>query len=117
MHVDKSWRMLLSMAVMERERWTDERLDKAFDRIDTDLREIRVETKRGFERVDKRFERIDDKFNPVLSEMNARFDSMQSEMNLRFEAVQRNMTLWFVSLFGTILASLVTAGAALISLT
>jgi len=83
---------------MERERWTDERLDKTFDRIDADLRELRVETKKGFERVDERL------------------GSMQSEMNLRFEAVQRNMTLWFVSLFGTILACLVTAAAALISL-
>ena len=63
------------MAVM-RESWTDKRLDdlnekvdRGFDRIDADLRLLRVETrteftalreemKRGFERVDERFEAL-----------------------------------------------------------
>ena len=104
------------MTVMERQRWTDERLDKAFDRDDADIREIRVEIKGGFERVEKRFERIDDKFDAVLAEMNARFESMQAEMNARFEAVQsemntrfdslqRTMFIGFVTLFASILAS------------
>ena len=87
------------MAVMERERWTDERIDKAFDRVDADIRELRVEIKRGFERVDMRF------------------DSMQRETTARFDSMQRNMTLWFVSLFSTIIASLITAAVAVISLT
>jgi len=88
--------MLLSMAVMERERWTDERLDKAFDRIDADLRELRVEMQRGFERVDTRFERVDDKF-----------EAMQSEMNLRFDSMQRTMIIGFVTLFASIVASVI----------
>lgn len=83
------------MAVMERERWTDERLDKAFDRVDADIRELRVEMRRGFEQIDKRFERVDD----------------------RFDALQRNMTTWFIALFSTILASLITGLFAVISLT
>ncbi len=83
------------MAVMARERWTDERLDKAFDRVDADLRELRVEMRRGFDQIDKRFERVDDKF----------------------DSLQRNMTTWFVALFSTILASLITGVFAMISLT
>jgi len=84
------------MAVMARERWTDERLDKAFDRVDADLREIRIEVKRGFERVDKRFERVDDKFDAVLAEMNSRFDSLQ-----------RTMIIGFVTLFASIVATVI----------
>ncbi len=84
------------MAVMARERWTDERIDKAFDRVDADLRELRVEVKRGFERVDRRFERVDDKFDAVLAEMNKRFDSLQ-----------RTMFIGFVTLFASIVASVI----------
>jgi hypothetical protein len=86
--------MLLSMAVMvPRERWTDERLDESFDRIDADLRELLVEMKGGFEKIDKRLERADDKFN-----------SLQGEMTTRFDAVQRNMMTWAIALFSTIVS-------------
>jgi uncharacterized protein YhaN len=94
--------MLLSMAVMARERWTDERLDKAFDRVDADLRELRVEMRRGFDQIDKRFEQIDKRFERVDD---------------KFDSLQRNMTTWFVALFSTILASLITGVFAIISLT
>jgi hypothetical protein len=82
------------MAVMEREGWTDERLDEAFNRIDGDIRELQVEMRRGFEQIDKRFDRIDRRFERVDD---------------RFFAIQRNMTTWFVALFSTILGSLATA--------
>jgi hypothetical protein len=84
------------MAVMARERWTDERLDKAFDRVDADIRELRIELKRGFERVDKRFERVDDKFDALLAEINSRFESMH-----------RTMVIGFVTLFASIVASVI----------
>lgn len=95
------------MAVMmARERWTDERLDKAFDRVDADLREIRVEMKRGFERLDARLESMQSetnaRFEALQSETTKRFESAQSEMNLRFDAVQRNMMTWAVALFSAI---------------
>ncbi|MGC1164710.1 MAG: hypothetical protein WA862_01235 [Solirubrobacterales bacterium] len=77
-----------------RESWTDERLDdlnhkvgSGFDRIDADIRGLRVETrtefgalrgetrsefvalraemKAGFDRVDERFERIDERFEAL----------------------------------------------------
>ncbi|HKO38559.1 MAG TPA: hypothetical protein VJU14_09340 [Solirubrobacterales bacterium] len=85
------------MAVMvPRDRWTDERLDEAFNRIDADIRELRVEMKRGFER-------IEEKFDGVQSEANARFDSM----NQRFDAMQRTMIIGFVTLFASIVASMI----------
>jgi hypothetical protein len=87
--------MLLSMAVMERDAWTDERLDdlatgidKRFDRVDRDLAA-----------VNKKVEALDDKFDR------------------KFDSLQRNMTLWFISLSSTIIASLITAVFAVISLT
>jgi hypothetical protein len=73
------------MAVMARERWTDEQIDKAFDRVDADLREIRVEIRRGFDKVDKRFERVDD----------------------RFDAMQRNLLICFVTLNATLIGGLI----------
>ena len=81
------------MAVMARERWTDEGLDKAFDRVDADLRELKVEVRSGFEQVDKRFERVDDKFN-----------AMQRETTARFDAMQRNMMTWAIALFSTMVS-------------
>lgn len=80
------------MAVTAREKWTDEHLDKAFDRVDADLRELRVEVRKGFDRVDKRFERVDD----------------------RLDALQRNTTTWFIAMFSTniTLAAAVVAAAA-----
>jgi L-amino acid N-acyltransferase YncA len=56
-----------------RESWTDERLDDGFDRVDAELRAIRVdiaslrvETKEGFERMEGKFERVDDKLDRWL---------------------------------------------------
>ena len=89
---------------MARETWTDERLDdlavgidKRFDRVEADLRELRSDVKKGFEAVDKRFEAIDDKFDR------------------KFDSLQRNMTTWFIAMFSTniTLAAAVIAAAAL----
>ncbi|HET9153703.1 MAG TPA: hypothetical protein VFN85_06280 [Solirubrobacterales bacterium] len=67
------------MVVMPRERWTDERLDKAFGRIDGDLRELRVEMRKGFEQIDKRFEEMDKRFEQVdkrFEQVDKRFDQV-----------------------------------------
>ena len=84
------------MAVMAREAWTDARLDKAFDRVDADVRELRVEMKKSFERTDAKIEALADKFDR------------------KFDAAQRNMTTWFIALFSAIvtLAAAVIAAAA-----
>lgn len=99
------------MAVMERESWTDERLDdlatgidkrfdqvnQRFDRVEADIRELRSEVKQGFEAVNKRFEAIDQKFDA------------------KFDALQRNTTTWSIAIFSAIvtLAAAVIAAAAL----
>jgi len=91
------------MAVMERDAWTDERMDdlaagidkrfdqvdQRFDRVEGDIRELRAEMKKGFERIDARFEHIDGKFDG------------------RFESLQRTMIIGFVTLFASIAASLI----------
>jgi chaperonin cofactor prefoldin len=82
-----------------RESWTDKRLDdlnekvgSGFERIDADIRGLRVETrtefvalrgemKAGFDRVDERFERMEGRFE--------RLDGRFERMNERFEALHR----------------------------
>ena len=101
------------MAVMARERWTDERLDKAFDRFDGDLRELRVVMRKGFEQIDKRFDQIDKRFDQIdkrFEQVDKRFEQVErrfERVDDKFDAMQRNMTFWFVSLFSAIVASLI----------
>jgi hypothetical protein len=85
--------MVVCMVVMPREKWTDEKLDRAFGRVDGDLRELRVEMRKGFEQIDKRFEQVDD-----------RFDRLET----RFDAMQRNMILCFVTINATLIGGLIT---------
>src|SRR3954447_354430 len=87
--------MVACMAVMARERWTDEQLDKAFGRVDGDLREIRVEMRKGFEHIDQRFEQMEKRFDKV----DERFDKVDK----RFDQI----ITWLVSLSCTIIGSLV----------
>jgi hypothetical protein len=66
-----------------REAWTDERLDdlnakvdRGFERVDTDIRELRGEMNARFERlegsIDARFDKVDARFDKV----DARFDQL-----------------------------------------
>ena len=89
------------MAVMAREAWTDERLDdlkenvnqrfddvdkrfdqvdKRFDRVEADIRELRSDMKKGFERVDG-------EMKAGFAEVNARLDSMQRTMIICFSGM------------------------------
>jgi len=63
-----------------RESWTDGRLDdlshrvdRGFERVDADIRDLRMEMSARFERVDERFDRVDARFD----RMDERFDAMQ----------------------------------------
>jgi archaellum component FlaC len=100
--------MVACMAVMERERWTDEQLDKAFGRVDGDLRELRVEMRKGFEQIDQRFEQMDKRFE----QMDKRFDQVDKrfeQMDKRFEQVDKrfeSMFSWFAGLSCAIIGSL-----------
>jgi thymidylate kinase len=89
--------MLLSMAVMERPRWTDERIDERFDRVDADICGLRTEMKEGFERIDKRFDQFEKRFDQI--------DKRFERVDARFESMQRNMTTWFIAAFSTFIAA------------
>jgi hypothetical protein len=59
-----------------REAWTDDRLDdlanrmdRGFDRVDTDIRELRAEMANRFEGVDHRFEAIDSQLYSIQRTM------------------------------------------------
>jgi len=82
--------MVACMVVMPTEKWTDERLGKAFDRVDGDLRELRVEMRKGFEQVDQRFEQVDQ-----------RFDRLEDRFG--------RLELWFGTLCCTIIGGLIAA--------
>ena len=71
----KHYAMLMAV-MMPREKWTDERLDETFARIDADIRELRAEMNAGFR-----------------------------EMNARFDAQNRNMMAGFLMVIVTILGS------------
>lgn len=83
------------METMTREAWTDDRLDdlanrmdRGFDRVDKDIRDLRVESKsdiaqlRGemierFDKVDERFDKVDSQFDERFARIDARLDSIQ----------------------------------------
>lgn len=91
--------MLLSMAVMERSRWTDERIDERFDRVGADIRALRTEMKEGFARIDKRFDQVDKRFDTI----DKRFERVDD----KFDAVQRNMLVCFVTLNASFIGGLI----------
>ncbi len=89
--------MLSFMAVMAREQWTDGRLD--------DLKE---NVNERFDGVDKRFDQVDKKFEQVdmdIRELRSDMKTGFAEVNARFDAMQRTMIIGFISLVGTVVAS------------
>jgi hypothetical protein len=69
------------MVVMTpREKWNDERLDEAFARLDSDIRELRTE-------------------------MNRRFDAQNESINARFDAQNRNMIAGIFMVIATVIGS------------
>jgi predicted nuclease with TOPRIM domain len=96
------------MAVMAREVWTDERLDdlakrmdKGFDEVKVEIRDLRVEMNGQRSEVNERL----DSMNERLDSMNQRFDSM----NQRFDAMQRTMIIGFVTMSASTIAALIGA--------
>ncbi|HEX6457138.1 MAG TPA: hypothetical protein VF009_11545 [Solirubrobacterales bacterium] len=99
------------MAVMERPRWTDERIEERFDRVGTDIRSLRMEMREGFARIEKRFDKVDERFEKIdkrFERVDDKFDSLQAEMNRRFESVSRNMIICFVTINATVIGALIT---------
>jgi archaellum component FlaC len=107
--------------------WSDKRLDdlnahvaSGFDRVDSDIRALRVETrselvalrgemKTGFDRIDERFERVDKRFEHVdkrFERVDDRFDRIDERferIDERFDALHRLL----VQSAGVLLAALV----------
>jgi hypothetical protein len=84
--------MVACMAVMARETWTDERLDdlakrmdKGFDEVKGEVRDLCREMNEGFARVDSKFDALDN----------------------RFDAMQRTMIICFAGITGSIAASVI----------
>jgi hypothetical protein len=93
------------MAVMERGRWTDERID-----------DLKVSVDKGFVEVKEEFGRVRGEIGGVrgeVRELKGEVRELRTETNARFDSLQRTMIIGFVTLFASIVASLV--GVALVS--
>lgn len=82
------------MAVMARETWTDERLGDFKDRVE-----------KGFDEVKGEVRDVRGEVREVKGEMR----EFRTEMNARFDSMQRTMIIGFVTLFASIVASMIGA--------
>ena len=78
--------------------WTDERLEERFDRIETDIRDLRGEMNSRFDRMDDRFDKINadvntrfDRVGERFDRVDDRFDKMNADVNARFEKVTERL--------------------------
>lgn len=88
--------MVASMAVMAREKWTDERLDdlnarveRGFDEVKGDIRELQAETKT--------------EFRELRAELHSRFNGIDA----RFDSLQKTMVLGVVGMSASIIGALI----------
>jgi archaellum component FlaC len=110
-----------------REAWTDDRLDdlanrmdRGFDRVDKDTRELRAETKsefalvRGamcerFDKVDARFDKVDARFAGVdarFEKVDARFE----QIDARLYSIQRTIAMGAIAMSAAFLAGFAAIG-------
>lgn len=87
------------MAVMARERWTDERvddlavrMDKGFEEVKGEVRDVKGEVRHLRSEMGKGFERVDTDIRELRSDMSS---------------MQRTMIIGFVTLFASIVASVI----------
>ena len=121
--------MVLSMAVMAREKWTDERLDDLTQRVDrgfeegkVEIRDLRSEMKTEFEksRAETKMEsselRAETKteFRELRAETKTEFRELRAEMNsrfngidARFDSLQKTMVLGVVGMSASIIGALI----------
>lgn len=82
-----------------REAWTDDRLDdlanrmdRGFDRVDKDIRELRAETKSEFALVRgemcERFDKLEGRFESRFVQVEDRFDKIEGRFESQFEKVE-----------------------------
>lgn len=97
---------------MARERWTDERLDdlavnvdRRFDRVDADIRDLRSDMAREFERTHDEFGRTHADFGELRGEMNERFNAVDA----RFDKLQQTIILGFAGIVASICGTAIAA--------
>jgi predicted nucleic acid-binding Zn-ribbon protein len=90
------------------ERWTDDRMDDLgakVDRVDADVRGLRVEMKtelatvrremrEGFEAIERRFDKIDARFERVderFEKVDQRFEKQYQRIDDRFQAMDERL--------------------------
>jgi ribosome recycling factor len=105
--------MIPCMAVMTREAWTDERLDdlakrmdRGFDEVKCEIRDLRSETKSEFQR-----ERAETKteISSFRAEMNARFNSVDARfdsLEARLDGLNRSLVIGMASMTASIVGAL-----------
>lgn len=127
-----------------REAWTDERLDdlnakvdRGFDRVETEIRSQRHEFRSGiasvreemnarFDRVDAKFEstaadvnarfdKIDARFDSTATDVNARFDRTAADVNARFDKIDARFDALNRTLLGFAVAALIALVAGAVS--
>jgi peptidoglycan hydrolase CwlO-like protein len=99
------------MAVMERGRWTDERIDDLKASVDKGFVEVKEEfgrVKEEFGRVRGEIRGVQGEVRDLRAEMNERFNSVDA----RFDAMQRTMVIGFASIVASVVGA-VGAGLAL----
>jgi tetrahydromethanopterin S-methyltransferase subunit G len=89
-------------SAMQRPSWNEGRLDdlnmkvdKGFERLDDERKELRGEMKAGFDRIDKRFDKVDEEFKAVRGEMKEGFERVDKrfeKIDGRFEKVDGEFT-------------------------
>lgn len=96
------------MVVMAREDWTDARVDdfketvnQRFDQVDKRFDQVN----QRFEQVDKRFDRVEDDIRGLRTETKKGFERIDD----KFESMHRTMVIGFVTLFASIAASVIGA--------
>jgi hypothetical protein len=85
------------MAVMEKGRWTDERLD-----------DLKVSVDKGFVEVKEEFGRV----RGEIRELKGEVREFRGETNARFDAMQRTMIIGFASIVASVVGAVI-AGLAL----
>lgn len=88
-----------------REAWTDERLDDLNARVERGFDEVRTEFRELRSEMDTRFERVYRDLGDLRGEMNTRFDAMQRTMILGFASVVASVVGAVIATGGAILAT------------
>jgi hypothetical protein len=80
------------MAVMEKGRWTDERID-----------DLKVSVDKGFIEVKEEFGRV----RPEIRELKGEVRELRSETNTRFDSMQRTMIIGFASIVASVVGAVI----------